>query len=354
MNLVKNGIVNHLRWQKGSLSFLDQTCLPFKEEFIETSDYQEVCHAIQRLAIRGAPAIGIAGGYALVLGARCISAREVDVFRNELIKVRDYIASSRPTAVNLFWALNRLMSKIEDEGSISSTIHQLELEAEKIHSEDIIMCRKLSLIGKKLIPKNGGVMTHCNAGGLATGGYGTALGVIHSAFSSAESRNRIDEFVVIVNETRPLLQGARLTAWELKKMGIPFILITDNMAAQMFEKGAVKCVIVGADRIAINGDTANKIGTYNLAVLAHYHGIPFYVAAPTSTIDTHAESGREIPIEQRSGEEVTHLSGQPIAPPKIQVRNMAFDVTPSNLISGIITEKGIYRTPYRENIQRIL
>jgi len=354
MSLVKNGIVNHLRWKRDSLCFLDQTLLPAKEEFIETSDYRVVYDAIQRLAIRGAPAIGIAGGYALVLGAKSIKTRKMEFFMDKLGKIKEQIASSRPTAVNLFWALDRLMKRISAEDSVESVVQQLSLEAEKIHREDIEMCQTLSHLGKKLLPKKGGVMTHCNAGGLATGGYGTALGVIHAAFSSTLSKDDTVDFVVFVNETRPLLQGARLTTWELKKAGIPFVLITDNMAAQTFAEGNVKCVVVGADRIALNGDTANKIGTYSLAILANYHQVPFYIAAPTSTIDVHIKSGHEIPIEKRSEREVTQLFGQVITPSGTQAINRAFDVTPSHLITAIITEKGICTPPYEGSFERII
>lgn len=354
MNLVENGLVRHLQWEGNSLRFLDQTLLPGEVEFVETSDFPVVCDAIRRLAIRGAPAIGVAAGYALALGARSIVNRDTGPFRSRLDTIRDQIALSRPTAANLFWALERLMRIIESVESVEEKVRVLCREAETIQSEDIDMCRALGQVGKDLIPEDGSVMTYCNTGGLATGGYGTALGVIHSAHASAGKKEPEKRFKVIVNETRPLLQGARLTAWELKEAGIPFVLITDNMAAQMFRGGEVDCVIVGADRIALNGDTANKIGTYNLAVLAHYHGIPFYVAAPTSTIDSGTESGERIPIEHRDINEVTHLSGLETAPPGTSAVNPAFDVTPSSLISGIVTEKGMVKPPFRDGIERIL
>lgn len=354
MSLVENGLVRHLQWREESLRFLDQTLLPGEVKFIETSDYRVLCDAIRRLAIRGAPAIGVAAAYALALGARVIVTPDEDVFHKKLAEIKKEIASSRPTAVNLSWAIERLMKVIRTVHSVEEKVQLLSLEAERIHSEDIEMCRSLGQVGKKLLPEEGGVMTYCNTGGLATGGYGTALGVIHSAFSPESEGESKGRFNVIVNETRPLLQGARLTAWELKEAGIPFILITDNMAAQMFSEGAVNCVVVGADRIALNGDTANKIGTYNLAVLADYHKVPFYVAAPTSTVDSEIESGGEIPIERRSVEEVTHLSGQETAPPGTPAINPAFDVTPSRLISAIITEKGVLRAPYRDKFERIL
>ncbi|MEE9166885.1 MAG: S-methyl-5-thioribose-1-phosphate isomerase [Candidatus Neomarinimicrobiota bacterium] len=354
LNLVHNGVVRHLQWQGNSLRFLDQTLLPNKVEFVETSDYQVVCDAIRRLAIRGAPAIGVAAGYAFALGAQSIKADSQSVLAEKLRGMRREIESSRPTAVNLSWALKRMVRILERSRTVQESVKLLIREAENIHVEDIDMCKTLGQLGKKLIPEEGSVMTYCNAGGLATGGYGTALGVIHSAFSSMTDGGRTGGFKVIVNETRPLLQGARLTAWELREADIPFILITDNMAAHTFAHKMVTCVIVGADRIALNGDTANKIGTYNLAVLAKYHGIPFYVAAPTSTVDAGIESGRDIPIEHRGEEEITHIAGHQTAPPGTSVTNPAFDVTPSNLISAIITEKAICEAPYRDSFERIL
>ena len=348
MSLFQEGVVKHLQWRGDSLRFLDQTLLPNQEDFVETSDYRVVCDAVRRLAIRGAPAIGVAGGYALALGAQSIENESMNAFTRKLSKIKEEIASSRPTAVNLFWALRRLMDTVENEISVKSAVEKIVFEAERIQEEDIRMCRELSRIGKELIPDHGGVMTYCNAGGLATGGFGTALGVIFTAHREGK------EFRVLVNETRPLLQGARLTSWELKESGIPFVLMTDNMAAQAFLRGDARCVIVGADRIARNGDTANKVGTYSLAVLAKHHDVPFYVAAPTSTIDMHMDSGDTIPIEERGAEEVTHAMGSPVAPSGIEVMTPAFDITPSHLITAIITEQGICRAPYQECFQGIL
>lgn len=348
MDFIKDGVVNHLQWNGNSLRFLDQTLLPGKEEFVETSDYKVVCEAILRLAIRGAPAIGVAGGYAICLGSRKIKTEDIEYFLDELVKISKKIASVRPTAVNLSWALDRIIKSVKGMNSVVDVKDKIISEAEAIHREDIEMCRSLSFIGKVLLPESGKVMTYCNAGGLATGGYGTALGVIYAAYQGGKKIN------VIVNETRPLLQGARLTAWELKKAGIPFYLITDNMAAQLFAKGEIKCVVVGADRIALNGDTANKIGTYNLAVLAKYHGVPFYVAAPTSTIDINIGSGNGIPIENRNKSEVTQPFGKSIAPSNIEVMTPAFDITPSHMISAIITEKRICKAPYQEKFRSLI
>lgn len=353
MKPVENGFVHHLLWEDDRLRFLDQTLLPAEVKYVETSNFSVVCNAVRRLAIRGAPAIGIAAGYALALGAAGIKSTDLAAFLEKLEGIRREIASCRPTAVNLFWALNRMMERVDGVSSVAKAVERLTDEAERIHSEDIEICRTLGVLGSELLPMEGGVMTHCNAGGLATGGYGTALGVIHAAFSALLKAGNAGRFKVIVNETRPLFQGARLTAWELREARIPFVLITDNMAGKLFADNLVRCVIVGADRIASNGDTANKIGTYGLAVLADYHNVPFYVAAPTSTIDPQIESGLQIPVEERNPEEVTHPLGFRAAPEGTQAWNPAFDVTPSHLISAIITEKGIVRAPFGETIQEI-
>lgn len=354
MTLVRDGLVTHLMWRGDALRYLDQTLLPGQVRFEETSDYRDVCDAIRRLAIRGAPAIGVAAGYALVLGAKSLDTDDPDRFGEEVRAIGREIGACRPTAVNLSRALKRLFPRIEGVSSVSDAIQRLEREAKAIHREDVDMCRKLSRLGKDLLPESGGVMTHCNTGGLATGGYGTALGVIHAAASSARRSGKPIGFKVIVNETRPLFQGSRLTAWELQQAGIPFVLMTDSMSGQAFSRGMVNCVIVGADRIAANGDTANKIGTYSLAVLARYHEVPFYVAAPTSTLDGGSSSGNEIVIEERNGGEITHPFGVPVAPERIEVSNPAFDITPGRLITAIITEKGIISPPFRETIETIL
>jgi methylthioribose-1-phosphate isomerase len=354
VSLVSEGLVNHLQWEAGTFRFLDQTRLPGAVEFFATRDYREVCAAIRRLAIRGAPAIGVAAAYALCLAAHQVETDDPEEFHRHLEDARREIAAARPTAVNLFWALDRMMGTVATVSSVAEVRSRLEREAVALHREDISMCRTLSRLGQELLPETGGVMTYCNTGGLATGGYGTALGVIHSAWQAGK---RIE---VYVNETRPLFQGARLTAWELKEAGIPLVLITDNMAARIMAQGVVRCVIVGADRIARNGDTANKIGTYGLAVLARHHRVPFYVAAPTSTIDPQIAAGEDIPIEYRAVREVTHPLGTPAAPPGLgrdgpfRVENPAFDVTPAELITAIITERGVLRPPYEDSIPAAL
>ena len=330
------------------LRIIDQTRLPLEEVYLEMDDYRSVASAIMELKIRGAPAIGIAGAYAVALGALKIKSAGRDEFLEKLQGVIDTIAATRPTARNLFFALERMKKTAE---SAKSTLHirkALADEAIKIHQEEADATRHLSLFGAELIKDGCTVLTHCNTGPLATSGYGTALGVIISAYRQGK------KIKVITTETRPLLQGARLTTWELKKAGIPVTLITDSMAGYFMKMGKVDCVIIGADRIAANGDTANKIGSYTLAVLARENNIPFYTAAPTSTIDPSLKTGDEIPIEERRAEEVTHIQGVPIAPEGIVAANPAFDVTPHKYITAIITEKGIIREPYGKGIKGII
>jgi methylthioribose-1-phosphate isomerase len=340
-----------IEWLGTSVKLLDQTKLPRKESYLELSRYQDIASAILELKIRGAPAIGVAGGYGLALGALRIKAQDADNFRRELKGIIQAIASTRPTARNLFRALER-MEKVAEKGADVNRIKKaLVDEAIKIHNEEAEATLKLSQLGAELILqlKDGStILTHCNTGPLATTGYGTALGVIRQAFERGKKLR------VIATETRPLLQGARITAWELKKLKIPFTLITDSMAGYFMSKGDIDCVIVGADRIAANGDTANKIGTYTLAVLAGENNIPFYVAAPRTTIDPALKSGAEIPIEQRSPEEVTHIQGVAIAPAGIEAANPAFDITPHKYITAIITEGGIIRQPYGERLKGVL
>jgi methylthioribose-1-phosphate isomerase len=334
-----------IEWLDDRLKILDQTQIPQKEAYLELSRYQDIASAIAELKIRGAPAIGIAGGYGLALGALKIKARTPDDFRRELKAVSGALAATRPTARNLFRALER-MEKVAETGTNVERIKQaLVAEAIAIHNEEAEATLKISQLGADLIKDGSTILTHCNTGPLATGGYGTALGIIRQAF---ERGKRIK---VIATETRPLLQGARLTAWELKELKIPFTLITDSMAGYFMSQ--VDAVIVGADRIAANGDTANKIGTYTLAVLAKENNIPFYVAAPLTTIDPSLKTGDEIPIEQRSPEEVTHIQGAAIAPAGIEAANPAFDVTPNEYITAIITESGIIRQPLGEGIKRM-
>ncbi|MDZ4230205.1 MAG: S-methyl-5-thioribose-1-phosphate isomerase, partial [Dehalococcoidales bacterium] len=311
-----------IEWLGDRARILDQTRLPQKEVYLELDLYQDMASAIVELKIRGAPAIGVAGGYAVALGALKIETANREEFLKQLREVIKDIGATRPTARNLFRSLERMQRVAEAGGEVDELKRELVSEAIKIHEEEAGATGKLSQHGAELIEDGFTVLTHCNTGPLATTGYGTALGVIKRAH---EQGKRIQ---VLATETRPLLQGARLTAWELKKMGIPFRLITDSMAGYFIGRGEVSCVILGADRIAANGDTANKIGTYTLAVLARENGIPFYVAAPTTTIDPSLPSGKEIPIEQRKSEEVTHVQEVGIAPEGTQVQNPAFDITP--------------------------
>ena len=333
-----------LEWRNGTLRFLDQTKLPAEEVYIETNDVQVVADAVKRLALRGAPLIGIAAAYGVALSAIKFSASP-DFFK-KLEESISLLAATRPTAVNLFWALKRQQQVIVDHQSQSGPMiaQQLAEEASLIHREDIEMCERISTLGAALMPASSAILTHCNAGALATGGRGTALGVIVKAWELGKCSH------VFVDETRPLLQGARLTAWELTQVHIPFTLLTDNTAAFAMQQGKISAVVVGADRIACNGDVANKIGTYNVAVLAHHHRIPFYVAAPVSTIDFSIATGHEIPIEERNANETTTMNGQRIAPEHVQVYSPAFDVTPKELITAIITNRGVLRAPFQNAI----
>ena len=337
-----------IEWLGDRLRIIDQTRLPLEEVYLELDDYRSVASAIRELKIRGAPAIGIAGAYAVALGALKIKSTNREAFSKKLQGVIDTIAATRSTARNLFFALERMKQAAESAKSVTHIKKVLVGEALKIHQEEADATRQLSLFGLELIKDSWTVLTHCNTGPLATSGYGTALGVIITAHQQGK------KIKVIATETRPLLQGARLTTWELKKAGIPVTLITDSMAGYFMRMGKVDCVITGADRIAANGDTANKIGSYTLAVLARENNVPFYVAAPTSTIDHSLKTGDEIPIEERSAEEVTHIQGVPIAPEDIAAANPAFDVTPHKYISAIITEKGIIREPYGKGIKGII
>jgi methylthioribose-1-phosphate isomerase len=329
-----------MEWKDDHLRMLDQTRLPREVVYLDCLDYRQVAKGIRELSVRGAPAIGIAAAYGVALGAKGITARTFDSFYKELEGVCEHLAATRPTAVNLFWAIERMKKMAMDHRnrSIKEIKELLLAEAHAILEEDIRRNRAIGRHGAQFIKSGDGVLTHCNAGSLATGGYGTALGVIRRAW---EEKKKIEVFA---DETRPVLQGARLTAWELIEEGIPTTLITDNMAGYMMKKGRIQLCIVGADRIAANGDTANKIGTYSVAVLAKAHGIPFYVAAPTSTIDFSLPSGEQIPIEERNPKEVTHIFDRAhVAPENIRVANPAFDVTPASYIAAIITEKGAFR-----------
>jgi methylthioribose-1-phosphate isomerase len=343
-----------LRWTggiEGSLWLLDQTRLPLDFVELECHRVEQVEEAIKRLRVRGAPAIGIAAAYGVCLAARdALSAGEP--FHERLAQATRLLAASRPTAVNLFFALDRMRARSEsmrNAGADPQVITAaLLVEAIAIHDEDRAMCRAIGQHGAALLPDRGGVLTHCNAGALATSEFGTALGVITAAYAAGK------KLEVFVDETRPLLQGARLTAWELTRAGIPATLICDNMAAQVMAEGRVQAVVVGADRIAANGDTANKIGTYGVAVLAHAHGIPFHVAAPVTTFDLKLADGAGIPIEQRHADEVTHHGGQRFAPPGVAVYNPAFDVTPARYIASIITDRGVIRPVNEERVRAVV
>ena len=326
-------------WHEGRVRLIDQRQLPGQVVYLDCADHHEVAEAIRNLSVRGAPAIGIAAAMGLALGARSIQTRDPDHFLRELSRIADELAATRPTAVNLFWALDRMKRVAASSRNLGAAlVTRLIDESQAILDEDIAMNRAMGKIGATLIESGDTILTHCNAGALATGGYGTALGVIRAAWEDGK------KIRVIADETRPVLQGARLTAWELMQDDIPVTLITDNMAGALMREGRIQRCIVGADRIAANGDVANKIGTYGVAVLARYHGIPFYVAAPTSTLDLSIPSGAHIPIEARDPREVTHVQGLAhIAPDGVDVANPAFDVTPADLITAIITEKGAFR-----------
>ena len=335
-----------IEWADGRIRMIDQTLLPTEFKQIYCDDIASVWEAIKSLRVRGAPAIGIAGALGAVLGIWDSTATTYDAFAGELKSATDYLATSRPTAVNLFWALDRMNRTAAENArlEIPALKARLLAEAQEIIEEDKAMCRAIGQHGMALLDENDTILTHCNAGGLATSDYGTALAVMFSAHEAGKNIR------VFADETRPLLQGARLTTWELMQAGIDVTLICDNMAAQVMKEGKIQCVIVGADRIAANGDTANKIGTYNVAILAEAHGIPFYVAAPTSTLDFALKTGDEIPIEQRAAAEVTEGFGKVTAPEGVKVYSPAFDVTPAALVSAIITEKGVARPPYTESL----
>jgi len=335
-------MIKPLFWQKDQLFIVDQTLLPVKYKRIEIKNHLDMADAIKRLAIRGAPAIGIAAAFGLVLGLKPFTNASQDSFFSKLAEISDILRNTRPTAVNLSWALRRMKNLAQSlrDAPVPLIWERLSNEAQQIHQEDIDMCLRIAKNGQSLIPRNAGILTHCNTGGLATGGLGTALGIIITAHKSGKNIH------VFVDETRPLLQGSRLTAWELMQENVPFTLIADNMAAYIMLSGKTDAVIVGADRIAASGDAANKIGTYGLAVLAKYHKVPFYIAAPSSTIDPSISSGKEIIIEGRSGTEVREIFGVKIAPEDCPAISPAFDVTPNSLITAIITEQQVFRPPY--------
>ena len=324
-----------IQWKGNTLYLLDQTKLPVEEVWLSYNNYRPVIDAIRTMVVRGAPAIGVTAAYAY-----CLAALE----GADLKEAKEALAASRPTAVNLFWALERMANKANACGGDPET---LIAEAVAIHQEDVAMCKAMGLYGAAVVPHHARILTHCNAGALATGGYGTALGVIRAAHEQGKVE------MVYADETRPLLQGARLTAYELVSDHIPATLIADNMAASLMSKGKIDMVVVGCDRMAANGDFANKIGTYSVAVNAHHHGVPFYVALPCSTIDLSIPDGSGIPIEEREKDEVRTLYGVQTAPKTVEVYNPAFDVTPHSLVTGIITEKGVIYPPFRENLQTL-
>jgi methylthioribose-1-phosphate isomerase len=329
-----------IAWRDGALELIDQRLLPGELRVERCADLASVARAIKELRVRGAPAIGVAAAYGMVVAARESAAADRAGLVGDLERAADLLRATRPTAVNLAWAVARMQAAARPADSVQGVRAALAAEADRIAREDLEACHRMGAHGAELIPVGAGVLTHCNAGGLATSGYGTALGVIRAAWE----RGRLRE--VIADETRPVLQGARLTAWELQREGIPVTLIADGAAAHMMARGRVQAVIVGADRIAANGDVANKIGTYGVALAAAAHGIPFYVAAPISTIDLEVASGESIPIEERPADEVTTVQGQRIAPEGVAVANPAFDVTPAHLVTAIITERGVARAPY--------
>jgi len=329
---------------------IDQRKLPAQEIYVRCKTGPEVARAIKTMVIRGAPAIGVAAAMGIALAMRKSKATGTQKFAAEFHKICELMAATRPTAVNLFWAIERMKRVFADSAQAGQSVDQikdrLDAEADAIHDEDVASCRAMGAFGADVVPEDARILTHCNAGALATAGYGTALGVIRGA---VEKGKRV---AVFADETRPFLQGARLTAWELVRDGIDTTIITDNMSGALMRQGRVDLVVVGADRIAANGDTANKIGTYGVAVLAREHNIPFYVAAPLSTIDLDTPDGQHIPIEERNAREVTHVGSSQIAPAGARIWNPAFDVTPHTLIAGIITERGIFRAPYTESLKR--
>jgi methylthioribose-1-phosphate isomerase len=342
-------MIQTLEWTDRGVRFIDQTKLPTEETYVTCKTYRQVADVIRNMVVRGAPAIGVAAAMGIALGVKESKAESTGELKREFDEVCDVIGKTRPTAVNLFWAIRRMQQKFEQlRVRPPQQIKQALIEeAQRMHAEDIAINKAMGKHGATLMPASGGVLTHCNAGALATCGYGTALGVIRAAIEKGK------KIQVYADETRPFLQGSRLTAWELMKDGIPTTVISDNMSGAIMRQGKIGAVIVGADRIAANGDVANKIGTYTVAVLAKEHNIPFYVAAPISTIDLATPDGGKIPIEQRNASEVTHIAGKAIAPEGIQVENPAFDVTPAQYITAIVTERGIARAPYDQSLAKL-
>ena len=338
-----------MRWVDDTLELIDQTKLPLAVEYVQCRDYLAVANAIKTMQVRGAPAIGATAAYGLALAALEYKNLDQQAYLTEIDQAARILAGTRPTAVNLFWAIDRMMGKLKEvaDRPPEEIARILLAEAHAIHQEDVEMNKRMGQYGAELVPATANILTHCNAGALATAGYGTALGVIRAAHEAGKNIH------VYADETRPLLQGARLTAWELMQDDIPVTLFTDNMAGYLMRKGMIDFTVVGADRITANGDVANKIGTYSVAVLAKENKVPFYVAAPVTTIDMALATGDDIPIEERVHDEVTHVFGQQTAPTGVKVFNPAFDVTPNHLIDGIITDRGVVRPPYNVNLKKL-
>ncbi len=348
MSFSEVGVVPTVAWEDGVVVLVDQRLLPREEAYLRCRTHLEVAAAIRDMAVRGAPAIGVTAAFGLALGARTTSS-EGAALRAEWDDMCATLAATRPTAVNLFWAIERMRRRFDSLAAHGGRALRDALvdEALAVQREDLEACRRMGDLGAELLPAEARVLTHCNAGALATAGYGTALGVVRSAARLGRLR------AVFADETRPWLQGARLTAWELLQDGIPTTLVTDGMAGHLMARGEVNAVVVGADRIAANGDVANKIGTYTVAVLAKEHAVPFYVAAPVSTFDLSLPDGRDIPIEERPADEVTHVAGRRVAPEGVQVRNPAFDVTPHRYVTAIVCERGVAREPYTESLRAL-
>jgi len=340
-------MIQTLEWTPRGVVFIDQTKLPTEEVYVTCTTHQQVADVIRNMVVRGAPAIGVAAAMGIALGVKNSKAENAADLKKELDQICEIIGQTRPTAVNLFWAIRRMTEKFETlrRRPIAEIQQALIEESQRMHAEDIAANQAMGRHGATLMPSAGGVLTHCNAGALATAGYGTALGVIRAAIEAGKKIH------VYADETRPFLQGSRLTAWELMKDGIPTTVISDNMAGALMQQGKIGAIVVGADRIAANGDVANKIGTYTVAVLAKENGIPFYVAAPISTVDLATPDGSKIPIEQRNAREVTHIAGKQLTPDGVHIENPAFDVTPAKYVAAIITERGIARAPYENSLR---
>jgi methylthioribose-1-phosphate isomerase len=343
-------MIHTLEWTDSGVRFLDQTKLPTEETYVTCKTHQQVADVIRNMVVRGAPAIGVAAGMGIALGVMNSKAETAADLKKEFDEICKMLGETRPTAVNLFWAIRRMQEKFEllRVRPVPQIQQALIEEARRMHAEDIAANQAMGRHGATLMPASGGVLTHCNAGALATAGYGTALGVIRAAVEQGK------QIHVYADETRPFLQGARLTAWELMKDGIPTTVISDNMAGTMMKQGKIGAIVVGADRIAANGDVANKVGTYSVAILAKEHGIPFYVAAPISTVDLATPDGNGIPIEQRNTKEVSHIAGKQMVPDGVKIENPAFDVTPAKYVTAIITERGVAKAPYSESLRRLV